>query len=100
MCIRDRTSPSAQATCTNSSPTAVTRAAADNQGFVHPLGIAVRADAFFPYMVSLSVLLQVCFLPIMGAIVDYTHLKKRLMAVFAYTGAFATIGLEVIVRDG
>ncbi|HRA67340.1 MAG TPA: MFS transporter [Caldilinea sp.] len=79
--------------------TAVTRAAADSQGFVHPLGIAVRADAFFPYMVSLSVLLQVFFLPIMGAIVDYTHLKKRLMAVFAYTGAFATIGLYFLNGD-
>ena len=48
--------------------TSVTRAAADSEGFVHPLGIAIRADAFFPYMVSLSVLLQVFFLPIMGAI--------------------------------
>ena len=73
--------------------TAVTRAAADANGFVYPLGIPVRADAFFPYMVSLSVLLQVVILPVMGAIVDYTHLKKRLMALFAYLGAFSTIGL-------
>ncbi|MBO9392061.1 MFS transporter [Caldilinea sp.] len=73
--------------------TAVTRAAADSNGFVYPLGIPVRADAFFPYMVSLSVLLQVLILPVMGAIVDYTHLKKRLMALFAYLGAFSTIGL-------
>lgn len=28
--------------------TAVTRAAADSSGFVYPLGIPVRADAFFP----------------------------------------------------
>ncbi|HAJ37041.1 MAG TPA: MFS transporter [Chloroflexi bacterium] len=79
--------------------TSVTRAAADSEGFVYPLGITVRADAFFPYMVSLSVLLQVFFLPIMGAIVDYTHLKKRLMAIFAYTGAFATIGLYFLNGD-
>jgi UMF1 family MFS transporter len=79
--------------------TAVTRAAADSEGFVHPLGITVRADAFFPYMVSLSVLLQVFFLPVMGAIVDYTHLKKRLMATFAYIGAFATIGLYFLNGD-
>jgi UMF1 family MFS transporter len=59
----------------------------------------VRADAFFPYMVSLSVLLQVFFLPVMGAIVDYTHLKKRLMATFAYIGAFATIGLYFLNGD-
>jgi len=79
--------------------TAVTRAAADSNGFVHPLGIPVRADAFFPYMVSLSVLLQVLILPLMGAIVDYTHLKKRLMGVFAYIGALATIGLYFLQGD-
>lgn len=73
--------------------TAVTKAAADASGFVYPLGIPVRADAFFPYMVSLSVLLQVFVLPVMGAIVDYTHLKKRLMGLFAYIGAFAAMGL-------
>jgi UMF1 family MFS transporter len=79
--------------------TSVTRAAADSNGFVHPFGIPVRADAFFPYMVSLSVLLQVLVLPLMGAIVDYTHLKKQLMGVFAYTGAFATMGLYFLQGD-
>ena len=44
-------------------------------------------------MVSLSVLLQVLILPIMGAIADYTHLKKRIMGLFAFIGAFATMGL-------
>ncbi|MBI4492718.1 MAG: MFS transporter [Chloroflexi bacterium] len=73
--------------------TAVTRAAADAGGFVHPLGIPVSAGAFFPYMVSLSVLLQVGFLPILGAIADYSHRKKQLLALFAYLGACATIGL-------
>ena len=42
--------------------TSITRAAADAGGFVYPLGIAVRADAFFPFVVSLSVLLQVVVL--------------------------------------
>ncbi|MCB0041931.1 MAG: MFS transporter [Caldilinea sp.] len=73
--------------------TAVTKAAADASGFVYPLGIPIRADAFFPYMVSLSVLLQVFVLPVMGAVVDYTHLKKRLMGIFAYIGAFSAMGL-------
>lgn len=76
--------------------TSVTRAAADAEGFVHPLGLSIRADAFFPFMVSLSVLLQVLILPIIGAVADYTHLKKRIMAVFAYIGAFATIGLYFV----
>ena len=79
--------------------TSVTRAAADSEGFVHPLGIAIRADAFFPFVVSLSVLLQVLILPIIGAVADYTHLKKRIMGVFAYLGAFATMGLYFVNGD-
>ena len=79
--------------------TSVTRAAADAEGFVHPLGIAIRADAFFPFVVSLSVLLQVLILPIIGAVADYTHLKKRIMGVFAYLGAFATMGLYFVNGD-
>jgi UMF1 family MFS transporter len=63
--------------------TSVTQAAADGSGYVYPLGIPVIADAFFPYIVSLSVLLQVFFLPVLGAIADYTNLKKTLLAIFA-----------------
>ncbi len=73
--------------------TGITQAAADSGGFVHPLGIPVRAGAFFPFVVSLSVVLQVLILPVIGAVADYTHLKKRIMGVFAYIGAFATLGL-------
>lgn len=73
--------------------TSITRAAADANEMVYPLGIPVAAGAFFPYMVSLSVLLQVIFLPILGAISDFSQRKKQLLAVFAYIGAFATIGM-------
>ena len=73
--------------------TGITQAAADSGGFVHPLGIPVRAGAFFPFVVSLSVVLQVLILPMIGAVADYTHLKKRIMGVFAYIGAFAAMGL-------
>lgn len=76
--------------------TSVTRAAADASGNVHPLGIVVNAGSFFPYIVSLSVLLQVIFLPILGAISDYSHLKKQLMLTFAYIGAIATVGLYFV----
>jgi UMF1 family MFS transporter len=67
--------------------------AADASGMIHPLGIPVASGSFFPYIVSLSVLLQVLFLPILGAIADYSQLKKQLMGTFAYIGAFATMGL-------
>ena len=36
-------------------------------------------------------------LPVLGAIADYTHLKKTLMAVFCYAGAIAT-GLMFFVE--
>ena len=54
-----------------------------------PLG-ALTAKSFFPICIAVSVLLQVFLLPILGAIADYSHLKKRLMALFCYIGAIAT----------
>jgi UMF1 family MFS transporter len=54
-----------------------------------PFGV-VTAKSLFPYCVSLSVFLQVFLLPVLGAIADYTSLKKRLMAIFCYIGATAT----------
>jgi MFS-type transporter involved in bile tolerance (Atg22 family) len=73
--------------------TAVTQNAADVNGYIYPLGLPILADAFFPYMVSLSVVLQVFFLPVLGAIADYSRLKKQFMGIFAYIGAFATMGM-------
>jgi UMF1 family MFS transporter len=77
----------------------ITRAAADANGFVFPLGIPIRAESFFPYMISLSVLLQVLFLPILGAVADYSHRKKQLLGIFAYAGAAATMGLFFLQGD-
>lgn len=79
--------------------TAVTQNAADATGFVYPLGIPVLADSFFPYMVSLSVVLQVFFLPVLGAIADYSELKRTLLGIFAYIGAFATLGMYFLQGD-
>src|SRR3712207_1127759 len=70
--------------------TNIAQSAADAQGYIYPLGIRVLADAYFPYMVSLSVLLQVLFLPILGAIADYSHLKEQMLARIACINAFAT----------
>ncbi len=77
----------------------ITENAADGNGYVHPLGIPILADSFFPYMVSLSVVLQVFFLPVLGAIADYSHLKKTLMGIFAYVGALATLGMYFLQGD-
>jgi len=56
-------------------------------------GIPVAPDSFLPYCVSFSVGLQVLFLPILGAIADYSHMRKQMMQLFAAMGALATIGL-------
>src|SRR6185369_17033020 len=79
--------------------TTVAKAAADQEGFVHPFGIEMAAGSFFSYVVSASVFLQMIFLPVLGAISDYSHLKKQMMAFFAYTGSFATMGLYFLEGD-
>jgi UMF1 family MFS transporter len=73
--------------------TAIAKAAADAQGFVHPFGLDVRAKAVFPFAVTISVITQVVLLPATGALIDHTGRKRGTLAVFAYIGAFATIGL-------
>ncbi|RSS79878.1 MFS transporter [Streptomyces sp. WAC06614] len=70
--------------------TSVAKAAADAEGFVHPLGIPVRAGSFFAYTVSVSVVVAVLLMPLVGAVADRTGRKKPLLAAAAYTGAGAT----------
>lgn len=70
--------------------TSVAEAAADPDGFVHPFGVPVRAGSFFAYAVSLSVIMAVLAMPLVGAAADRTGRKKPLLAGAAYTGAAAT----------
>ena len=60
-------------------------------GMAHLGPIPIAPDSFLPYCISLSVLLQVLFLPILGAIADYSHMRKLMMQVFATAGALSTI---------
>ena len=62
-------------------------------------GAAIEPGAIYPFAVSFSVVLQVIFLPLLGAIADHTALKKRMLLAFAYTGALATILLFFIRGD-
>jgi UMF1 family MFS transporter len=68
-------------------------------GFARLGGIAVAPDSFFPYCVSISVGLQVLFLPVLGAIADYSHLRKRLLQVFAILGAVLTMLLFLVTAN-
>ncbi|MCT9079055.1 MFS transporter [Streptomyces fulvoviolaceus] len=79
--------------------TSVAESAADAGGFVHPLGIPVRAGSFFAYSVSLSVIVAVLVMPLVGAAADRTGRKKPLLAAAAYTGAAATTGMFFLDGD-
>ena len=59
-------------------------------------GLPVAPDSFLPYCVSISVGLQVLFLPILGAIADYSHLRKRMMQIFATFGALTTMAMFLL----
>jgi UMF1 family MFS transporter len=63
---------------------------------VYPLGIQVAAGSYFPYLVSLSVLLTVLVLPVVGAVADRSAHKKRLLAGAAFTGAGATVAMALV----
>jgi UMF1 family MFS transporter len=72
----------------------ITRLAQDavgKGGTVMDLGFlgSVTAESFPTLCVSISVGAQVLLLPILGALGDYSNLKKRLMAVFCYTAVIA-----------
>jgi UMF1 family MFS transporter len=78
---------------------AATAAEAYSDGMARFLGIPVAPDSFLPYCFSFSVFMQVLFLPILGAIADYSHLRKRMMQIFATIGAVATISMFFITGD-
>lgn len=73
--------------------TALAKAGADPAGYVYPLGVQVDARSFWGYMISLSVLSQVLFLPVVGAIADYGRRKKQFLAATTYLGAAATMAM-------
>lgn len=50
----------------------------------------VNAKGLPAFNTALSVVSMVILLPVLGAIADYTHLKKRMMAIFCYLGVFAS----------
>ncbi len=71
----------------------------DCDGRVHPLGITVAAGSYFPYLVSLSVLLTVFVLPVMGAVADRAPRKKPLLAGTAFIGAGATVAMAFVTGE-
>src|SRR5690349_5023091 len=72
--------------------TRLAQAAVGENGVVLDLGPLgeVTAKSLPTLCVSISVGAQVFLLPILGALGDYSNLKKRMMAVFCYAGVVAT----------
>ncbi|MBP0461215.1 MFS transporter [Streptomyces montanisoli] len=70
--------------------TSVAKHAADGRGFVHPLGVPVRAGSLYAYTISVSIVVAVLLMPLVGAVADRTGRKKPLLGAAAYVGAAAT----------
>ncbi len=51
------------------------------------------------FCIAISVGAMVFMLPVLGAIADYTHLKKRMMAFFCYLGVFSSALLFFVTGD-
>lgn len=73
--------------------TSLAKNAADANGFIHPLGIQIAAQSLWPYLVSLSVLIQVVILPLFGALADYGHRKREMLCALAFAGSAATVAM-------
>ncbi|HRP01933.1 MAG TPA: MFS transporter [Candidatus Kapabacteria bacterium] len=71
--------------------TTITKAASIN-GFVDVMGIKIFADSFVPYVISISVILQVFLLPYIGTISDKSNKKENLFAITGLGGGiFASL---------
>ena len=75
---------------------AIAKAAAGPDGFIRPFGIPVEPRSWWSYLVALSVILQVMLLPAVGAIADISPRKKRLLGIWSYVGAGATVALYFV----
>jgi len=79
--------------------TALAKSAAGADGYVHAFGLSIEPRSYWSFIVSLSVILQVLFLPMVGAVADYGRRKKEVLAATAYLGATATMAM-LFLKDG
>lgn len=70
--------------------TSLAKVAAGADGKIHPLGLAIDPRALWSYLIALSVILQVLFLPLVGAIADYGRKKREMLGGLALIGVIAT----------
>jgi UMF1 family MFS transporter len=68
-------------------------------GLVDFFGLSINPDALFAYGISISVILQVFILPLLGSIVDLTGKKREFLGFFVLLGSIATM-LMYFITDG
>jgi len=66
---------------------------------INLFGLPIAPEAVIPFAISLSVVFQAGFLPILGAIADYSHRRKQMLQLFATIGAVATICLLFVTAN-
>jgi UMF1 family MFS transporter len=74
-------------------------AKASSDGQARILGLPIAPDSFLPFCIAFSVVFQAGFLPILGAIADYSHRRKRMLQLFAVIGAIATMCMFFVQGD-
>jgi len=81
--------------------TSLAQAHVGENGVIYDFGSlgALTAKNLFSLSITVSVFCQVLFLPALGAIADYSNLRKRLMAFFCYLGVTASGLLFFISGD-
>ncbi|CAM3818870.1 MFS transporter [Kibdelosporangium persicum] len=62
-------------------------------------GLQFPAGSLWGYLLSFATVIQVLIVPLMGAIADRTQNKKRMLAIFAFSGSVAT-ALIALVAGG
>lgn len=72
---------------------------ADVNGDVPLLFFEVSANSYFPFAVSLSVIMQAVTLPFIGAAADRSQDKRRLLRGLVTVGSLATVLLFVVTGD-
>lgn len=74
--------------------TSIAQAAQDAGQRITLFGVVpVNAESYYPYIVSLSVALQILVMPIVGALADVVKSRRLVMGIAAYIGAIAVMGL-------
>lgn len=79
--------------------TSIAERVADINGDIDLLLFKVAAGSFYPLVVSISVILQIVFLPLVASIADNTRYKKHILFISAYIGAFATMSLFFVAES-